>query len=157
MWPPTIRPGGSTSPRIEKPVTVLPQPDSPTSPSTSPGRTAKLTPSTALTTPARVKKWVFKSSTTRVLSLKTRIQDVAQAVADQVDAHDGGEQRDAGIEADPVLARQHVLEAVGDQQAERGLGERQAHTQERQRGFERDGVRGLQGADHDHRRDDVGQ
>src|SRR6185436_9687033 len=110
--PPTVRPGGSTRPRMEKPVTVLPQPDSPTSPRISPGLTEKLTPSTALTTPARVKKWVFRSSTTRVLSVKAGIQHVAQPVADQVDAHDGGEQRKAGIEADPVLARQHVLEAV---------------------------------------------
>src|SRR5688500_15690931 len=99
-----MRPGGSTRPRMEKPVTVLPQPDSPTRPSTSPGFTSKLTPSTARTTPARVKKWVFRSSTTRVLSLKAGIEDVAQSVADQVDAHDGGEQREAGIEADPVLA-----------------------------------------------------
>jgi hypothetical protein len=32
--PPTMRPGGSTSPMMEKPVTVLPDPDSPTSPRT---------------------------------------------------------------------------------------------------------------------------
>ena len=36
--PPTMRPGGSTRPRSEKPVTVLPEPDSPTRPSTSPAR-----------------------------------------------------------------------------------------------------------------------
>src|SRR6186997_1681956 len=126
MRPPTTRPGGSTRPRMEKPVTVLPQPDSPTRPSTSPGLTAKLTPSTAFTTPARVKKWVRRSWTSRALALKARIQHVAQPVAHQVDAHDGGEQRKPRIEADPVLARQHVLEAVGDQQAERRLGERQA-------------------------------
>src|SRR5688572_16660044 len=124
MRPPTMRPGGSTRPRMEKPVTVLPQPDSPTRPSTSPGFTAKLTPSTALATPARVKKCVFRSSTTKVLPFKAGIQYVAQPVAHQVDAHDGGEQRKAGIEADPVLARQHVFEAVGDQQAEGRLGER---------------------------------
>src|SRR4029077_19041483 len=152
ILPPTTRPGGSTRPRMEKPVTVLPQPDSPTRPSTSPGFTEKLTPSTALATPARVKKWVFRSSTTNFLSFKAGIQHVAQPVAHQVDAHDGGEQRQAGIEADPVLARQHVLEAVGDQQAERRLGERQADAEEGKRGFERDRVRGLQRADHDHRR-----
>src|SRR5512134_1653063 len=145
--PPTMRPGASTSPRIEKPVTVLPQPDSPTRPSTSPGRTSKLTSSTARATPARVKKWVFRSCTSRVLALKARVQDVAQAVADEVDAHDRGEQREARVEADPVLARQHVLEAVRDQQAERGLGERQADAEERERRLERDRVRGLQSAD----------
>src|SRR5262245_66332550 len=112
MRPPTMRPGGSTRPRIEKPVTVLPQPDSPTRPSTSPAATSKLTPSTARTAPARVKKWVRRFSTSRVLALKARIEHVAQAVADQVDAHDRGEEGDARIEADPVLAGEHVLEAV---------------------------------------------
>ena len=48
-----------------------------------------------------------------------------------------------GIEADPVLARQHVLEAVGDQQAERGLGDRHAEAEEGQRGLQRDGARDL--------------
>src|SRR5918999_4906818 len=155
--PPTMRPGGSTSPRIENPVTVFPQPDSPTRPSTSPARTSKLTPSTARTTPARVKKWVRRFCTSKVLPFKARIEDIAQAVADEVDAHDRGEERDARVEADPVLARQHVLEAIGDQQAERGLGERQADAEERERRLERDGVRGLQGADHDHRGDHIGQ
>ena len=37
-------------------VIVLPQPDSPTMPSVSPSRTEKLTPSTAFTTPHRVKQ-----------------------------------------------------------------------------------------------------
>ena len=31
-----MRPGGSISPRMESPVTLLPEPDSPTSPTTSP-------------------------------------------------------------------------------------------------------------------------
>ncbi len=40
-------------PMIDRPVIVLPQPDSPTRPTVSPGSTAKLTPSTARTTPER--------------------------------------------------------------------------------------------------------
>ena len=48
-----------------------------------------------------------------------------------------------GIEADPVLARQQVLVAVGDQQAERRLGDRQAEAEEGQRRLERDGARDL--------------
>ena len=63
--PETTRPGGSTRPRIENPVTDLPDPDSPTSPSTSPGWSVKDTPSTAFTTPARVMKCVLRSSTSR--------------------------------------------------------------------------------------------
>jgi hypothetical protein len=56
--PATIRPGGSTSPRIEKPVTVLPEPDSPTSPTTSPAPTSNDTSSTAFSIPAARSKWV---------------------------------------------------------------------------------------------------
>ena len=41
---------------MQRPVVVLPQPDSPTSPSVSPRRIAKLTPSTALTTAGRAAK-----------------------------------------------------------------------------------------------------
>ncbi len=40
--------------RIESDVTLLPQPDSPTTASVSPGYTAKDTPSTARTMPSRV-------------------------------------------------------------------------------------------------------
>src|SRR4029453_7723647 len=51
--------------RIAGPGAVLPRPDSPTSPSVSPARSAKLTPSTALTTrdPPKVKKCVCRSDT----------------------------------------------------------------------------------------------
>jgi hypothetical protein len=48
-----IRPGGSaTSFVIENAVTLLPQPVSPTSPTVSPRRMWKETPSSALTTPS---------------------------------------------------------------------------------------------------------
>ena len=47
---------------IESEVTLLPQPDSPTTASVSPGDTEKETPSTARTTPSRVKKWVLRPS-----------------------------------------------------------------------------------------------
>ena len=40
----------------ERAVMVLPQPDSPTIPRVSPSRKVKLTPSTALVTPQRLKK-----------------------------------------------------------------------------------------------------
>ena len=41
---------------IESPVMLLPDPDSPTMPTVSPGAIWKLTPSTARTTPASAKK-----------------------------------------------------------------------------------------------------
>ncbi len=48
---------------IDQPVTVLPEPDSPTRPSTSPRPTVKLTSSTALTMPSRRKKCVLSPQT----------------------------------------------------------------------------------------------
>ncbi len=45
---------------------VLPQPDSPTIPRVSPSRMKKLTPSTALVTPLRLKKYVCRSFTSKV-------------------------------------------------------------------------------------------
>ena len=48
---------------IDFAVTLLPEPDSPTMPSVSPGRSVKLTPSTARTTPASVKNQVCRFST----------------------------------------------------------------------------------------------
>src|SRR3954467_14580035 len=102
MAPSTIFPGGSINPSSDRPVTVLPDPDSPTMPSTSPPPTSNETPSTAFTTPARVKKWTFRSSTARtadiVLSLQPRVHHVAQLVADQIDRHDRDQQRDAWVE-----------------------------------------------------------
>src|SRR6516164_4443532 len=63
MVPPTIRPGGSaTRRRTDSAVTLLPHPDSPTTPNVSPLCTSYETPSTARTTPAAVKKWVCKFS-----------------------------------------------------------------------------------------------
>ena len=64
IWPPTIRPVGSGTRRMmDSAAIVLPDPLSPTTPSVSPWRMRKLTPSTALTTPSRVKKWVLRSTT----------------------------------------------------------------------------------------------
>ena len=56
MEPPTIRPGRSTMRRMERAVTLFPQPDSPTMPSVCPARTSKLAPSTAFTVPSSWKK-----------------------------------------------------------------------------------------------------
>jgi hypothetical protein len=55
--PATILPGGSgIRRRMLNAVTLFPDPDSPTRPSTSPGRMSRSTPSTALPTPASVQK-----------------------------------------------------------------------------------------------------
>ena len=68
MEPPTTWPWGRWSSCIrDRLVTDLPQPDSPTTPTVLPMGTSKLTPSTALTTPASVKKWVWRSSNSTAL------------------------------------------------------------------------------------------
>src|SRR3954447_9270403 len=109
MRPPTTFPGGSSSPRIENPVIDLPEPDSPTRPRISPRPTSKLTPSTAFTTPCLVSKWVSRFSTARVAPLmaasplEPRVQHLAQAVADDVDAEHQQEEQKPRIDADPVL------------------------------------------------------
>ncbi len=64
--PSTTLPGGSGMSRMsDRAATVLPEPDSPTMPSVSPRSSVKLTPLTALTTPAWVKKKVERSLTVR--------------------------------------------------------------------------------------------
>src|SRR2546427_11639839 len=97
----TILPGGIGMRRMsERAVTVLPQPDSPTSPSVSPAASSKDTPSTARTTPSRLKNCVCRSLTARssgtplpfpskaaettgqCLGLQPRDECVARAVAD---------------------------------------------------------------------------
>ena len=57
IWPATMRPGGiAISFRIDIAVTVLPQPDSPTTQSVSPLLMVMSTPSTAWTMPSSVAK-----------------------------------------------------------------------------------------------------
>ncbi len=64
--PPAIRPGGSIRPTIAVPVTDLPAPDSPTMPSTSPGRMSNDTSSMATSRARRV-----GNSTRRLRTLST--------------------------------------------------------------------------------------
>ena len=64
MRRPAIFPGGSGISRItERLVTDLPLPDSPTMPSVSPFLSSKLMPSTALTMPSSVAKYVLRPLT----------------------------------------------------------------------------------------------
>ena len=67
--PQMMRPGGHVMRRMmESALTDLPQPDSPTTATVSPGFTSKVMPSTALTTPSEVKKCVLRSWTSRSCS-----------------------------------------------------------------------------------------
>src|SRR5699024_4393310 len=68
--PPTILPGLSTSWRMHSDVILLPDPDSQTSPTVFPFGIYKVTPSTALTSKSSVKKDVFKSFISKMLSVE---------------------------------------------------------------------------------------
>ena len=59
-------PGRSTMRRIDRAVTLFPQPLSPTMPRVRPAWSSKLAPSTALTVPSSAKKYVRRSRTSRI-------------------------------------------------------------------------------------------
>ena len=164
MRPPTMRPGGSTRPMIEKPVTDLPQPDSPTRPSTSPRvdreahavdrlHDAGAREEMGLQVLDREQRRRSPALIVCSRGLRTSRRRSPTRLIDD----DRDQQRDAGEEADPVLAAHHVFEAVGDQQAERRLGDGQADAEEGERRLERDRVRHLHRQHHDQRRQAVRQ
>src|SRR5688572_16303629 len=72
--PDTMRPAGSeTSRMIDSAVTLLPQPDSPTSATVSPSCTSQLTPSTARTSPLDVENCVARFSTDSSAGIGARV------------------------------------------------------------------------------------
>src|ERR1700733_8130048 len=83
--PPVMRPGGSINCRIARIVTLLPQPLSPTMPTTWLGNTSKLTPSTARTVPSSMRNDTRRSRTRSSGSVAVGIGGIAQAVAYQVE------------------------------------------------------------------------
>src|SRR6266550_2953844 len=125
--PLTIRPGGwGIRPSSASVETLLPEPDSPTIPSVSPGKSSYETPSTAWTIPSSV-----LNSTTRSLIARSGsgthppllgIERVPEAVADEVDAKDDGHDRQAWEDRQPPRGlpgkRRRVCLGVVDEHAE---------------------------------------
>src|SRR5581483_5130329 len=152
--PLTIRPGGcGMSPRIDIVETLLPEPDSPTMPRISPGKTSYEMSSTACTMPSSV-----RNSTTRFRMERTgsgtnpallRIECVAQTVADEVDAEHDRDDREAREHGQPPFLR--IVLTVGDEDAERGRGRLDPEPEERERRLDQDAGRDGKGA-----RDDDG-
>src|ERR687888_1693216 len=116
--PERTRPARGRSPSSASAVTLLPQPDSPTMPSVSPGPISNEIPFTACTVPLPVQKWTRRSSTAKRdasgttedapaeepedlplaepphAAAELRVERLAQAVADQVEPEHGDHDRD---------------------------------------------------------------
>src|SRR5262245_11067961 len=151
--PSTIRPGRSTIRKMDRAVTLLPQPLSPTIPSVAPGSRSRLTPSTAFTVPSSWAKYVFRLRTERSggrdLS-SIGIGGVPQPVAQEVERHDRddhGHRRDHqprrdryGLDVLRLLKENSPADRrraqPEPQEAQRGLAD--DHGRQRQRGGRND-------------------
>src|SRR5262249_45754692 len=136
--PSTIRPGRSTILKIDRAVTLLPQPLSPTMPSVAPGYKSRLTPSTALTVPSSWAKQVFRLRTDRSGargSAAIGIGGLTKPVAPEVDRHDGDDHRHRR-DHQPRRDR-HGLDVLGllQQHAPADRRRTQPEAQEAQRGL----------------------
>src|SRR5215470_19462465 len=91
-------PGNGTSPITASMVRLLPEPDSPTTPSDPPSATTMLTPSTAR--PGAVDEGnttdKFSISRRAMSALQFGIEGIAQAIADKVEGQHRDQDHDAG-------------------------------------------------------------
>src|SRR5215467_13419105 len=136
-----MRPGVSISCRTAFIVTLLPQPDSPTIPTTWPGRTSKLTPSTARTVPSSSSKTTRRSRTASSgsirspLSAAVGIGGIAQSVAHQVERENGNDHHEPRDEQ-PGRQRQRLdILCLLRQHAPADRRRSDPEAQEGQRGF----------------------
>src|SRR3954447_14336568 len=131
-----MRPGGcGIRPRIDIVETLLPEPDSPTMPSVSPGNTSYEIPSTAWTMPSSVLNSTTRSRIDRIGSGTDppllRIERVTQPVPDEVDTQHDQHDHEAREHRQPPLLR--VRLRLGDQHAERRRRRLDPEAEERQR------------------------
>src|SRR6185312_7623540 len=102
-------------------IWLLPEPDSPTMPTTSPRRSSKPTPSTAVTQPCGSLKRTVRSLTARIGaaaagSALVGVESIAQAVGDVVEAEQHGGEEGARQQQQARIGLD-LLRAVGDQGA----------------------------------------
>src|SRR5438876_11456574 len=139
--PPRMRAAvAGRTPRMARASVVLPQPLSPTRPTTSPRATSRLMPSSTWATPPSVTKSTRKPRTDRSSVIacdagapQARIEDVAQTVAEQVEAHDGEKDREPGGRGIPPRVGQE-LARLRDRPAPLGRGRRRPEPEKAQRG-----------------------
>src|SRR5579875_2080822 len=107
------RASGGKRPSSARPVSDFPEPDSPTIPRRSPRRTVSETPRTAgIGTPS----WPAKATSRPSISASgvsisasmTRIENIAQTVAEQIEREAHRENRETGNGRDPPRVEQHV-------------------------------------------------
>src|SRR5689334_9965465 len=126
---------------IDRAVTVLPEPDSPTMPSTSFSSTSKDTPSTAWTVPSSVGNWTCRPSTESTVARVTlgrsvgrlRVEGVAQSVAQEVHRQDGDEDGEPRKIDEVGQRRADGLSRLPDHVSPGHRGRLDAKTEERER------------------------
>src|SRR5215468_1808434 len=149
------RPGNSTSPIAANAVTLLPEPDSPTQPTTSPASTDKSTPSTAISgcasLPNSTRSFSISSSAISVLSsLELGIECVAQSVAHQIEGKHGdqdGEPRECDHPWGPL----NELQRSRKHRAPLGRGRLRAQTEKTKGSGVQDRTGETEGCLHDER------
>src|SRR5882757_1903078 len=147
----------SSSPMAAMKICVLPDPDSPTSPTHSEGAMLKDTPSTASMIPVRCEKLMRKRSTLNVgtMSAILDVEGVAQAIAEDVQAKQQNRQEAAGNQQDPGSGF-HFAGTLGDQGAQACARFLNSQSKKAQEAFEQDDLRHGERGVHDHRSDDIG-
>src|SRR4029077_4910696 len=115
----------------------FPAPLSPTTPRISPSSIVKEIPSSARSTPRRVGNSTVRSWTARRVmrgrrSSQTRVEGIAQPVAEQVDGQHHHAQHHAREDRNPPLPGEQEIVADANQRAQRGLGGRQTDAEEGQ-------------------------
>src|SRR5579862_5132707 len=140
---PVARPFVASRPMVARKSWLLPEPDSPTTPRHSPSSMVKLALRTACTSPSGVWKRTSRLVTSKIgwlMSAILRVEGVAQAVADEVEA----EQRDCherSREDQHPWRGLHLVGAVLDQHTPRCQWLLDAKTEERQETLGQDGRR----------------
>src|ERR1700733_11395092 len=154
--PATIRPPGGSSRISEVPSMVLPEPDSPTSPSVSPSSMVKLTPSTACTVTSRSRISALRPETSSRLTAarpstpQPYVKQVAQRVTQEVEGDDDDDDQHAdGVNLPPVPG-EDVAGAVRQHPAPRRGRRRQPEPEVAEHGQHQDRVGHLERrVDHD--------
>src|SRR5882724_1871826 len=150
MRPERIRAPRGSSPSTESAVIVLPLPDSPISPTISPARTSRSIRSTTRATPRREANSMLRSAIARAAGrsplrrcplmsvAQMRVEEVAQAVAQEIKSQDADEHRQARHDAEPGILG-HEAAAGAEHVAPGRLRRLSAEAEEAQRRFEQHG------------------